>query len=475
MKHISRWLMALLAVLVLPGMVFPALAQEGETITLVPFTSENFGIQGVVPEGWSEAAPGVYARGAHMGDLTSLIQQAAPGMTSDALAAMLLPSLNLTELPEPSGTLETDFYTWTLYDIAVEVSGLSIKVALALAEDEAGTTLVLLQALADDFDALHEAVYLPAVEALAPLGGKAAEADVFEGPDGLYTVPIPTNWTAEDRGEYAYLYSPDELLAVSIVVVPETDPEAALAAAWAVVQPDFARELADTFEIPTSDLDSFFLYNYKTENDEETIDQVEVRTLGELSYVLLFRADLTEAQQRAAQLQIVDSGFKIAAVEETSIAGVEPLPLSDALVAELEAYIVDAMDRFKTPGASMAIVRDGEVVYASGFGVLGPEGGPVTPDTYMMIGSTTKTMTTLLMAQMVDDGAMAWDTPVTDILPSFKVADPDVTAAITMENLVCACTGVPRRDVEIIFNSAGTTAESMIESLSDFEFFTDFG
>ena len=93
----------------------------------------------------------------------------------------------------------------------------------------------------------------------------------------------------------------------------------------------------------------------------------------------------------------------------------------------------------------------------------------------MMIGSTTKTMTTLLMAQMVDDGLMAWDTPVADILPSFRVADSTVTEQITVENLVCACTGVPRRDFEIIFNSAEWTAESMIEALAEYEFFTDFG
>ncbi|MDY6893242.1 MAG: serine hydrolase domain-containing protein, partial [Chloroflexota bacterium] len=100
---------------------------------------------------------------------------------------------------------------------------------------------------------------------------------------------------------------------------------------------------------------------------------------------------------------------------------------------------------------------------------------PVTPDTLMLIGSTTKTMTTMLMAQLVDDGIMDWDTPVVDIMPTFTVADPEITQMITVQHLVCACTGVPRRDFEMIFNSEDTGAEGIIESLADFEFFTGFG
>lgn len=471
----NRLLVLLMVFGLVLGSVVPALAQGDGELPLVPFANEVLGIEGVVPEGWSEASPGVYARGAAMGDMTTLIQQAAPGMTVDALAAALLPGLNLTELPEPSGTLETASYAWTMYDVSVEAMGLTIQVAMAFAEDDAGVTLVLLQALEDEFAPLYEGVYLPALEALAPLGGESADAETFSDPDGLYTVPVPTNWTAEQRDGYAYLYSPEELIHVSIVVLDETDPEAALAAAWAIVDPEFERELSDTIDMPTTDLDAFMFYSYKVEDEEDFIYQVEVRLVGEQAYVLIFYANLNEAQQRAAQLSIVDTGFNIAAVEEVDLSGVAALPLDDALFGALEAYIADLLPRYNVPGAAVAIVRDGEVVYANGFGTRNPAGDPVTPDTRMMVGSTTKTMTTLLMAQMVDDGVMTWDTPVTEILPSFRVADPDVTEQITVENLVCACTGVPRRDFEIIFNSDDLTAQTMIESLADYEFFTDFG
>ena len=73
------------------------------------------------------------------------------------------------------------------------------------------------------------------------------------------------------------------------------------------------------------------------------------------------------------------------------------------------------------PGAAVGIVQNGQLVYAKGFGVANPEtGAPMTPDTHMMIGSTGKTMTTMMMATLVDDGMMAWDTPAVDLFPTSR-------------------------------------------------------
>jgi len=121
-------------------------------------------------------------------------------------------------------------------------------------------------------------------------------------------------------------------------------------------------------------------------------------------------------------------------------------------------------------------VQGDEVIYANGFGMKSLDGTePVTADTQMMIGSTTKAMTTMAMASLVDEGLMNWDTPVIELLPSFSVADPEITETLTVRNLVCACSGVPRRDLELIFNTDDLTAEDIVEQLSTFRFFTDFG
>ena len=77
------------------------------------------------------------------------------------------------------------------------------------------------------------------------------------------------------------------------------------------------------------------------------------------------------------------------------------------------------------PGAAVAVVQNGDVVYLNGFGVK--EVGstrPVTPDTMMMIGSITKSMTTMMAGSLVDDGRLTWETRLVDLLPEFAVGDP---------------------------------------------------
>jgi len=151
------------------------------------------------------------------------------------------------------------------------------------------------------------------------------------------------------------------------------------------------------------------------------------------------------------------------------LSGVAPLPLSGDRQAEFEAYIDSMLAKSQVPGAAVAVVQNGEVVYQQGFGVRELGGSdPVTPDTLMMIGSITKPMTATMAATVVDAGDVAWDTPVVELLPSFAVADPELTKRLSLRNAFCACTGLPQRDPEFLFNSATLTPERLITSVRDF-------
>jgi CubicO group peptidase (beta-lactamase class C family) len=214
---------------------------------------------------------------------------------------------------------------------------------------------------------------------------------------------------------------------------------------------------------------------YNTGNESDIVI-ADARLYKGTVYLILARADSAAYQERSGQLGIIASGFTISTLEVADLSGADRLPLSPGLIAELEAYIREAMALLEVPGAAVAIVQEDEIVYAQGFGVR--ERGsdqPVTPETLMMIGSTNKTLTTMLMAQLVDEGLMAWDTPVVDILPTFEMADPDITQRITVRHLVCACTGVPRRDAEAIWNFDHLSAEDIVESLAGFELRTGLG
>jgi len=149
------------------GMAMQWVVPSGEVqaIELEPFTNEAMGIRGVVPTGWTEAAPGVYARASSGLDVTTVIEQAAPG-TAAALLAALKGQLGLGEAPESVGEREANDLTWMLY--AVEVQGIAVDIALA--ESDGLVLIVLLQSAMDQHSALYEAVFLPAIDALVPLG-----------------------------------------------------------------------------------------------------------------------------------------------------------------------------------------------------------------------------------------------------------------------------------------------------------------
>jgi CubicO group peptidase (beta-lactamase class C family) len=156
--------------------------------------------------------------------------------------------------------------------------------------------------------------------------------------------------------------------------------------------------------------------------------------------------------------------------------GVAPLPLTGERRAAFEAYLADAMNRLGVPGASVAVVQDGEVVYLQGFGVKAVGGdAPVGPNTLFAIASTTKAFTSAMAATLVDDGQLSWDTPVVDMLPDFAVADPALTPRVTLADAFCMCTGIPGRTWQIVFNANRLTPQRLIASVADMPLTTPFG
>jgi CubicO group peptidase (beta-lactamase class C family) len=311
---------------------------------------------------------------------------------------------------------------------------------------------------------------------IAPAPEPAEAAALYSDPAGRFTVPIPTNWVAESGDGYGVLTSADGQISVYVLALEGDDPEAAIAAAWDLVEPGFDLAVAQVQTPPaTGGVEQQAMIAYNTGDESEIVLAFSQQHAG-IVYVTLLDAPLAALQQRGAQFNIIQTGFTITALERVDLAGVAPLPFSDDVRTEFEAYIIEAMARFNVPGVAVAVVQDGEIVYAQGFGVRDLEHGqPVTPETMMMIGSTTKTFTTLLMAALVDEGLMDWDTPVVEILPGFSLANPEITERVTVRDLVCNCTGVSRRDMELLFNASELSAEDIIESLSTFEVFTDFG
>src|SRR6478672_13674668 len=113
------------------------------------------------------------------------------------------------------------------------------------------------------------------------------------------------------------------------------------------------------------------------------------------------------------------------------------------LPPDFDAYVARVLQTFKVPGAAVAIVKDGRVVLARGYGVkkLGAP-GPVTASTRFGIASNTKLFTATALAILVDEGKINWDTPVIRYLPSFAMYDPWVTREITVRDLLVHRSGL---------------------------------
>jgi CubicO group peptidase (beta-lactamase class C family) len=297
----------------------------------------------------------------------------------------------------------------------------------------------------------------------------------YSDPLGRFTVPVPINWTATTAQGQALIQSPDGAIKMTIEVDEGVERNEAVKRAWSLAEPGYNVDIAQVVQAPSRPgISETWIYNYEPAGEQFSQAVAEVQ--DNKVFVTLIRGNQMEIGRRQAQIAIILSGLSPTGVSVTDLSRATANSLSTADLSELSNYIEEAMHRFDVPGAAVAVVQNEQVILLEGYGVrrLGSD-DPITPQTRMMIGSTGKTMTTMLLARLVDEGLFDWDTPVQQILPQFAVADAELSRRITVRNLVCACTGVPRRDMEFIFNADNLTAESVIDQLKSFEFFTGFG
>jgi len=138
--------------------------------------------------------------------------------------------------------------------------------------------------------------------------------------------------------------------------------------------------------------------------------------------------------------------FAMAMAATCTIAGaagavVSPTPLNEA---ELDALAGRTMTTFQVPGLALAVVKDGVVVHAKGYGVreLG-KSGRVDADTLFGIASNSKGFTAAALALLVDRGTIKWEDKVTAHLPEFELYDPYVTREFTIRDLLTHRSGLP--------------------------------
>ena len=180
--------------------------------------------------------------------------------------------------------------------------------------------------------------------------------------------------------------------------------------------------------------------------------------------------------KRGGQINLIFGRLLPKGYSRESFAGKTAHSLDQARIAELARFIEQAQKSSRVPGVALGLVQDGKVVFAGGFGVK-ELGGSEKPDadTLFMVASNTKALTTLLLAKLVDEHRITWQTPVTTLLPSFRLGDADTTRSVLVKHLICACTGMPRQDLEWIFHYSDMTPASSLTLLGTMQPTLKFG
>jgi len=142
--------------------------------------------------------------------------------------------------------------------------------------------------------------------------------------------------------------------------------------------------------------------------------------------------------------------------------------ITDSLLETFEATVEAAMQTYGVPGAAIAIVEGDEIVYVNGFGWRNVENAePVTPDTRFLTGSIGKSMTSMMVAALVDEGLLDWKQPVVEIWPFFTLPTQELTQNIQVRHLMQFNAGLGEDLIKGFYDTkiGSFSAEDQLDSL----------
>ena len=291
------------------------------------------------------------------------------------------------------------------------------------------------------------------------------------------TFKVPAGWAIETGKDFVILTPPETDTHIAIVDSQAADAQAAVAAAWAAYKPESKRPIKLVTARPAREgWDERQVFDYETSPNERAAVQALALRAGKLWTVVILDGTDPTVEKRSAPIGLVFGSLRPKDYKRESFAGRPPHPLDEAHITQLKAFVESSMRQLGIPGASIALIDRGKIVYEGGFGVreLGkPE--KVDENTVFMAASNTKGMTTLLLAELVDEKKLRWDEPVIEAYPAFKLGDADTTKKVLVKNLICACTGVPRQDLEWLFEFKNATPETELALLGTMQPTSKFG
>lgn len=117
-------------------------------------------------------------------------------------------------------------------------------------------------------------------------------------------------------------------------------------------------------------------------------------------------------------------------------------------IGTIDRLVTRRLREWNVPGLALGIVRDGRILHARGFGLRDRRRHlPVDEHTVFAVGSCTKAFTATALGVLVDEEQLDWDQPLHEILPEFRLYDAWVSEHVTMRDILCHRTGLPRHEL----------------------------
>ena len=149
---------------------------------------------------------------------------------------------------------------------------------------------------------------------------------------------------------------------------------------------------------------------------------------------------------------------------KVSTQNVAPRRDYSAVAEMLDKLITREMAEKDLPAVSVALVDDQQIVWAKGFGFADPAGKiPATAETVYRVGSVSKLFTDIAVMQLVEQGKLELDAPVTRYLPNFHPQN-SFGKAITLRQLMSHRSGLVREPP--VGNYFDPTAPSLAKTIA---------
>jgi len=291
------------------------------------------------------------------------------------------------------------------------------------------------------------------------------------------TFTAPAGWALRAGPDQVVLDPPEADSHVALVDVQAKDADEAVAKAWAIYQAGAKRPLKLTEpQAPREGWEERRFYEYETSPNERAVIYAYAWRAGTQWVVAIVDATEPTFEKRGSPISLILLSLRPKGYQRESFAGRKAHPLSAERIEVLKSFVANGMRELGVPGVGLSFVDHGKPVFLGGVGIkeLGKP-DPVDADTLFIAASNTKALTTLLLANLVDRRKLRWDQPVSELDPTFRLGDAETTRQVLVKHLICACTGMPRQDLEWIFEYRDVTPESAIALLGTMQPTSHFG